>query len=150
MALAVALTMLSFLHAFVDTGQDRPGSARPPEQRACETPTPIVKNADGWREARGTADRGETWALLFNPHRHGERVKIAWRVTGSGPFSVAAHNDGLSGPLAPASGPTEHISSNWNRPGDEWGTRFVFPHGGCWRIDVTRGDVTARFWFTVE
>src|SRR5688572_8540161 len=100
MVLAVALMMLSSLQAFVDTGQDRRGSPRPAEQRACETPTPIVKNADGWQEARGTADRGETWALLFNPHRQGERVKIAWRVTGSGPLSVAAHNDEFAGSLA--------------------------------------------------
>jgi hypothetical protein len=149
MALAVALMVLSFLQG-VPIDQIHAAPLRASEERACDKPTPIVPDPGGWREARGATEQGEAWALLFNAHRHAERVKIVWRITGSGPFRITAHNARFDVPLAPVSGPTEHSSSNWNRPGDEWGTRFVFPHAGCWRIDVTRGEVTARFWFSVE
>lgn len=39
--------------------------------------------------------------------------------------------------LEPVWGPEEHMGSNWNRAGSEWGTGFRFPSPGCWQVVVT-------------
>jgi hypothetical protein len=74
----------------------------------------------------------------------GKEVKIVWRMTGSGPLRITAtRSDGMS--ARRTFGPEEHTGSNWNRPGDEWGTGFVFPEAGCWDLHLARtlgsGDV---------
>jgi hypothetical protein len=82
------------------------------------------------------------------PFIAGQEVKIAWRMTGSGPprFTVI----GPSGEDADVLqwGPEGHIDSTWKRPGDEWGTGFRFTHVGCWRITVRRdnaaGSISVR------
>jgi hypothetical protein len=64
-------------------------------------------------------------------------VKVAWRMSGSGPLAMAATGPG-GRTVRPAWGPEPHSSSNWTRPGDEWGTGWVFPVPGCWTITLTR------------
>ena len=84
---------------------------------------------------------GELWALLFFDNAHAkEDLKIVWKLTGGeGPLSVqAALDDGAT--AAPIWGPESHGSSNWDRPGEEWGTGFNLPSPGCWTITVTRGE----------
>jgi hypothetical protein len=120
------------------------------DSSVCERPTSIIVNPLGLPEAKGATENGEAWALIFKPLRQSQPVKIVWRVTGSGRFRIAAYNSGLDGPLGPESGPNEHTASNWDRPGDEWGTVFVFPHAGCWRIEASRGNAHATFLFSVE
>jgi hypothetical protein len=74
-----------------------------------------------------------------------KEVKIVWRMTGRGPVEITAtHRDGT--PARYTFGPQEHDWSNWNRPGQEWGTGFVLPKAGCWGFHLARtsggsGDV---------
>lgn len=66
-----------------------------------------------------------------------QEIKVVWRMTGSGDLSINATGpDGKV--LKPEWGPESHGSSNWDRPGDEWGTGWVFPSAGCWTINATR------------
>jgi len=58
------------------------------------------------------------------------RVKIAWRMAGTGPFQVTAHSP-TRGRLDAESGPTEHAGSNWvTHEGGEWGDLLRLPVGG--------------------
>ncbi len=87
---------------------------------------------------RGTAEGGELWALGGQP-RVGEDFKLVVRVTGSGELSAVAVS-----PTGSRHDPTatqEHLSSNFDRPGDEWGLFFVFDQAGCWQIVVERADL---------
>ena len=72
--------------------------------------------------------------------------KIIWRMTGTGAFSIEA-----TGPEGRAVKPvwTEpHGGSSFRRPGEEWGTGWKFPVGGCWTFKATRtgasGELTVR------
>ncbi len=49
----------------------------------------------------------------------------------------------------PVSGPTPHGSSNWKRPGAEWGSQFLFTEPGCWDIHVAAGHKTGDIWLDV-
>ncbi|TDC05145.1 hypothetical protein E1267_20555 [Nonomuraea longispora] len=54
-----------------------------------------------------------------------------------GPLRVAASlPDGTAATLV--RGPEEHGGSSRRRPGQEWGTGFVFPEPGCWKVELTR------------
>jgi hypothetical protein len=67
----------------------------------------------------------------------GQEVKIAWGMVGSGRFSVVAV--GPAGErVLPSWGPERHSGGNWLHPGGEWGTGFVFPERGCWRLHAVR------------
>ena len=93
-------------------------------------------------EIRGrSASTGITlFGLSFHgyPIPAGREAKLVWRMTGSGAFSLVAI--GPQGQeVAPLWGPEAHPSSNWKRPGDEWGTGLLFPEAGCWTVRATRG-----------
>jgi len=80
-------------------------------------------------EAHAAGMGAQAWALFFNrPHssiRANTPEKIVWRMTGSGDFNVVAIDiDGNR--LAPSQSPMPNSGSSWNRPGDEWGTAWVF------------------------
>ncbi|WP_431975996.1 hypothetical protein [Micromonospora haikouensis] len=94
------------------------------------------------RDLQGTGAGATLWAMLFATQvRAGTEVKVAWRMTGSGDLSIRATGpDGTV--VQPVLGPDPHGGSNWDRPGDEWGTRWVFPSPGCWTIDATRTSGT--------
>ncbi|GIH25003.1 hypothetical protein Aph01nite_33130 [Acrocarpospora phusangensis] len=101
-------------------------------------------------EVQGVARGVELWALLFapSPFPAGKEVKIVWRMTGSGPLTVAATlPDGTAAQLK--WGPEEHGDSNWERPGEEWGTGFVFPKAGCWKFHLTRTAGDGDVWLPV-
>src|SRR5262249_19852328 len=62
--------------------------------------------------------------------------KVIWRATGCGDLAVVAvDEEGLT----LTSAPQAHAGSTWIRPGDEWGSGFTFPHGGCWELFATPG-----------
>jgi hypothetical protein len=92
-------------------------------------------------EVEGAGD-GSLWALLFLTNTNStmparREVKIVFRMTGSGDLSIRAV--GPTGEqLGPQWGPEGHGGSNWQRPGDEWGTGWVFPTAGCWTIQASR------------
>ncbi|MFI7697780.1 hypothetical protein [Nonomuraea sp. NPDC049480] len=108
---------------------------------------------NGLAEVRGTAENAELWGLLFAkappPLRRAEEVKIVWRMTGEGPLQVKATlPDGTRAKLI--WGPERHGGSNWRRPGQEWGTGFVFPKDGCWKIELTRTRGSGHVWLLVR
>lgn len=72
------------------------------------------------------------------PVRLGKVTKIVWRMTGSGPITIAAISPN-GDRIVPDWGPEEHVGSNWDRPGDEWGTGFRFTEAGCWIVRAARG-----------
>jgi hypothetical protein len=99
------------------------------------------------RESSFQADarNGSIAALVFGelPAQVGTQLKVVWRVTGSGALTVTSERpDGTAAALA--FGPEAHEGSTFHRPGDEWGTGFLFDAAGCWHIDVSRGQVSAR------
>jgi len=110
-------------------------------QPVCQ-PSQILKSRNDFPEIQGTMDSdGEMWALLFFDQAHAnEDLKIAWRIIGRGlPFTAQAqHEDGAI--ISPIWGPEFHVSSSWERPGQEWGTGFNFSEPGCWTITVASGE----------
>jgi hypothetical protein len=98
-----------------------------------------LESGDGFPEMRG--EGAEAWALLWEkpPWEVGHDVKVVWRMAGSGDFEVRAVGpDGKI--VGPTSGPTGPRSSNWDRPGQEWGTFFNLPSEGCWQLEAQRSD----------
>jgi hypothetical protein len=51
---------------------------------------------------------------------------------------IAPRPDGIT--VIPDWGPEAHLGSDWNRPGDGWGTGWTFPEAGCWRFQIRRGN----------
>ena len=125
---------------------------------ACEADL-VVSNPSitGEAQLRTTSVDFEAWSLWFTDLAAGdpiaiptnEEVKVVWSVTGDGDFSVATvHADGTT--MEPTFGPARHDGSNWEAPGDEWGTGWIFPKAGCWDMTVTRGTDTAYQTIVVE
>ena len=83
------------------------------------------------------------------PARVGDQEKIVWRMTGTTrPLTLAAIGpDGKHHRLL--WGPELHTSSNFDKPGDEWGAGYVFTEPGCWDLRAVRGGATADVWITV-
>lgn len=121
----------------------------------CAPPSPA--NATS-REARGTSANAELWALIQEgtfaepqsavlSNATGRKIKIVWRMTGSGDptFTLIAPDGSWS--VVPHSG---LHGSNWQRPGDEWGSMFFFSQPGCWQIHVERGTASADLWIALR
>src|SRR2546423_9812503 len=91
------------------------------------------------------------WALVFAPLPIKARTetKIVWRMAGRGAFNIAAKaTDGTSAQLT--FGPERHEGSTWNIPNtDEWGTGFVFPIAGCWRVHASRDGTAGDVFFLI-
>ena len=117
----------------------------------CHPPSPIVRSTLGFPEVPGTPDgKGvELWALLFNdvPFSIQQEVKFVWRMTGNDDLQVIGLGPG--GTRISPKWITYHPGSNWNRPGAEWGTGFVFPKAGCWDLHATRGSSVGDVWMLV-
>jgi hypothetical protein len=107
-------------------------------------PSEIQSSEIGFPEIQATlSSEGEVWALLFFDKAQAEQeLKIVWKITGEGGNVTveARHEDGTV--VSPVWGPEQHEGSNWNRPGNEWGTGFNFPKPGCWILAATRGTIT--------
>lgn len=106
----------------------------------------------GFPEVHGTSTHGQLWGLLFIKRRYvvtGQPLKVVWRMTGHGPLRLST-----TGPhhrqIALSWGPTMHLSSDYRRPGDEWGAGYRFPTAGCWRLHATRDSNAADVWLRVR
>ena len=96
----------------------------------------------GFPERQGVGDGATLWALFFSDAViAGQEIKVVWRMTGRGGLSISATGPGGK-VVMPEWGPESHTGSSWNRPGDEWGTGWVFPVAGCWTINATRTTAT--------
>lgn len=114
--------------------------------------TPQTTSSLGLPELHADAFGGDVWALLLSGPTiwANSAVSIVWKATGSGAFNVFASGPGDS-QLAPTSGPNPHGGSNWQRPGDEWGTTFTFPQPGCWELHASRGaSLSGDVWLMVS
>lgn len=122
-----------------------------PGCRPASPSAPMHAPSTGLPEVRGTVTKGQLWALVFDalPLQAKQEVKIVWRMTGKGSFHISAqHTDGTR--TKPVWGPQAHGGSTWNRPGEEWGTGFVFPKAGCWRVHARRATTAGDVWFQVD
>lgn len=118
----------------------------------CHPPSPATPwhpagGGTGLIEVHGTARVAELWGLVFAPVPVpvGQEVKIVWRMTGDGPLQISVtRSDGT--PARRTFGPEEHSGSTWDRPGQEWGTGFVFPKAGCWNFHLARTSEAGDVW----
>ena len=137
------------------TTQTTPSGVAPSPQHisySCQLQQTPVQNSSIGPEIHGRAFQSELWALIGSttgiPPRANSYVKIVWRMTGSGTFSlVAAGPQGKQ--LQPGRGPEPHDGSNWNRPGDEWGSFFTFPTAGCWDLHASRNGAYGDIWLNI-
>jgi len=117
----------------------------------CNPPSPIDESNIGSPEAQGTATGTILWALFLGgiPPVKGES-KIIWRLGDrfQNPISIAAL--GPHGLYLLPLFLQEHGGSNWNRPGDEWGSGFTFPETGCWDLHVTGGPAVGDVWVVIS
>ena len=104
-------------------------------------PSVIQKSKDDLLEIRGDMQsEGEIWALpFFETARVDTDEKIVWRITGEGD-EFQAQAQSADGTVIQPIWVEYHGGSNWQRPGQEWGTGFNFPTPGCWTITVSRGE----------
>lgn len=129
-----------------------PPTTRDDLQGAGTSSPPAQESAAGvpGTEVRAESVTLEVWALLWEPPpwKVGQEVKVVWRATGTGSFTVTAVGPD-SQRVAPIAGPTVHYGSNWERPGDEWGTFLRLDEPGEWVLRVQRGSDTASLPITV-
>jgi hypothetical protein len=128
----------------------------PPGQAGCLPPSPA--NAQS-REARGTSTTTEVWAFVEGgtfadasaavlTNAVGREIKILWKLTGGtgDPIFTLIAPDGSRTAVAHGA---PHGSS-WERPGDEWGSAFLFGDTGCWQIHVERGAAVGDVWLLLR
>jgi hypothetical protein len=125
---------------------------RPPVDSSVETSSPSTDGAAGCNpsspsqgsEIRGTTDRPAGSAYLFvdgarpTQIKASEKsVKLLLRMTGAGPLSVSVVDPSETAQVLDW-GPERHTSSNFDRPGDEWGLGVTFDKPGCWQLSFSR------------
>ena len=126
-----ALVLLALLAGCTSAPDPAPSAVPPP---TC----PATADLGPGAERQGVGDGATLWALFFGPRVvAGQEIKIVWRMTGTGDVTMTAEGPG-GRVLKPSWGPEAHGGSNYTRPGDEWGTGWVFPQPGCWTINATR------------
>lgn len=73
----------------------------------------------------------------------GKTRKIVWRISGTGDPVMTVQGPAAATDAALEWGPEFHTGSNYDRPGDEYGTGVVFDAPGCWTVTFTRADGSA-------
>ena len=104
-------------------------------------------------EIRGTTSGGELWALVEAsppPLPQGRDIKIIWRMTGNGRELLLSASGPGGRTAQPDWGPESHGSSNWDRPGLEWGAGFTFTAPGCWDIRASQGQLAGDVYVMVR
>lgn len=104
--------------------------------------TPLQPGATAFADFQGTPPQ--------SLRADGHVVKIVIRVGGAGPLRLRL-TDPAGRPRQLAWGPDAHATSNYGRPGDEWGLGVSFNTDGCWRLLAERSGVpTAGYWLRVN
>ena len=118
----------------------------------CHPASPVTLLNSFLPQVEGTGHDATLWGLLMFPHalpaRVGDQEKIVWRMTGTGSLTLEAIGPGGTHHRL-AWGPDAHLSSNWDKPGDEWGAGYIFAAPGCWDLRAIRGNATADVWILV-
>ncbi|MGX6604422.1 hypothetical protein ACWKSP_20150 [Micromonosporaceae bacterium Da 78-11] len=121
---------------------DKPGPT--PEPAPTDSCPASAELGDGLPDRQGVGEGATLWAMFFGPKAvAGQEFKIAWRMTGAGDLAMTATGpDGSS--VTPTWGPEPHSESTFDRPGDEWGTGWVFPTAGYWTVNAARNPGSAQ------
>lgn len=93
-----------------------------------------------------TAGEGIWSAWIAYPAVANESITVLWRAEGDVPRRLELSGaDTLGHRLAVEFGPSPVIPQlrggglMWPRPGREWGSRVLFTHPGCWRLEAEAG-----------
>lgn len=133
------------------------GCSPPSPRNSSATPGGLSEN-----EVFGTGVGGELWTLFILPSGSAwassamaaiqgvvnKQVKIVFKFDGGADGLYAVAPSGIR--VQPIWGPEPHGSSNWARPGAEWGAGFLFDQPGCWRIHVKSGQSFGDIWLDVQ
>lgn len=146
----IAVTILIWLAACAPAPDGLGTSALTATQTSCQ-PSQIQLSKNGFPEIQtAMKPSGELWALLFFDKAYAKKdEKIVWKISATGgKFDIyAQHANGVI--IHPTWGPEYHGGSNWDRPGDEWGTGFNFPEPGCWTLTVSLGETMGKIYLDV-
>jgi hypothetical protein len=119
---------------------------------SCDRPSKLAVTGYG-PEVSARGQDAQLHGLVFArglPLRASEKdLKIVWRMTGSGPLTLAAY-DARGRKVALAWGPEEHGGSTYHRPGDEWGSGYRFAAPGCYRLTARRTVGRAEVWLRIR
>jgi hypothetical protein len=154
----LATSLLVTLTSFGSQAQSSPSptalSASAGPLASCSRPSPIDRAPGlGTPEVIGRGTGARLWGAIMAPRfplvASSDVVKIVWRMTGRGPLKLFAYDArGQSVPLA--WGPDAHGTSNYARPGNEWGAGYRFRHSGCYRLAAQRTQGSAEVWLRVN
>ena len=132
-----------------------PSQGSPSSKSSATTGCQAASHAGAFTgEVQGTATGGTVWAWFMQsyPPQAGVEDKTLWRLNGPGIASLP--NFTLIGPAGARGrlnwGPSGHLGSSWNRPGDEYGTGLMFPVSGCWGVHVSVGQVIGDVYVVVS
>jgi hypothetical protein len=145
----IFLGLLASLGSLVSQSVSAARTAQsPPTSQPCSSPTPIQRGPNG-PEAQGSSTGGQFWALtpFLSSGTVDASEKFVLGMTGSGPLNMTA-----IGPAGEVTGPARldfHGPATGNRPGEEWGSAWIFDEPGCWDMHAVRGNVTGDIWFNV-
>jgi hypothetical protein len=129
----------------ISTGssRDRPGATR------CDPASPITAGPEVQGDGTGATLYGLIMTASPVPIKTDEQVKIVWRMTGSGPLQLSIISP-QGKPMPLQWGPEAHGSSNYDRPGSEWGAGYLFTEPGCWHLHAQRTVGAADVWLRVR
>lgn len=122
-----------------------------PGEPGCQPPSPQDASNLAFPEARGTTPAMDLWVLfLGGPPPVGQEGKIIWKVGMSFDEPVQVVALGPAGQRLQPLFLQRHATSNWQRPGAEWGTGFTFPSSGCWDLHVTGGKTVGDVYVIIS
>jgi hypothetical protein len=166
----MSMGLVALLAGCVNLGEPQPTSSEtnqaPAPSETISTPTlgalgapgcaPASPIAPDGSEVQGTPEHRDDTTTLYGlfmsqdavPVRAGADIKVVWRMPGEGDLRVS-----LVAPNSTKSdlawGPEEHSTSNYLRPGREWGTGFNLGAPGCWELKLATDTTAASVWIDV-
>ncbi|WP_143019182.1 hypothetical protein [Arthrobacter sp. ov407] len=151
-----AAVVVSFVLAASACTSESPSTASSAPSTAmaqCASPSRILESGVNGTEVEGSSKDGIT--LYGQVQSEGfllaseAEKKIVWRISGSGRPAVEVTRPGGEESRL-AWGLEFHSSSNYARPGDEYGSALVLDEPGCWNIHFSRESGTADVWLQVD
>ena len=120
-------------------------AAGPRAEPAARCPEPAARGLPG-EAVELTAGEGLWSAWITYPPVVGESITVLWRAEGFvRPTLRLTGADAFGRPLAVEFGPSPVLPQlrggglQWPRVGREWGSRVLFTHAGCWRLEADAG-----------